>query len=87
MCFTNEISLMLMRSQSSRRSNPEVSHGSVCSYVSCFCFLFCFVLIFAQSILPAFPKGESDLGHINLYFCLWIVPHGQGKLFQLIIEQ
>ena len=49
------------------------------SYVSCSCFLFCFVLIFAQSILLPFPKGESDPGHIHLYFCLWIVPHGQRE--------
>ena len=52
-----------------------------------FCFLFCFVLIFAQSILLPFPKGESDPGLINLYFCLWIVPHGQGKLLHVITEQ
>ena len=84
MCFTKEISSM--RSQSSRRSNPEVSHGLFVRKLRVFVF-FLFRLNFWQSILLPFPKGESDLGHINLYFCLWIVPHGQGKPFQLIIEQ
>ena len=53
-----------MRSQ----STPLKFRGkswSFCSYVSCFCFLSCFVLIFAQSILLPFPKGESDPGHIS----------------------
>ena len=75
--FTNEISSMCSQ------STPLKFRGNSWS----FCFLFCFVLIFAQSILLPFPKGESDPGHINLYFYLWIVPHGQGKLFHFIIEQ
>ena len=81
---TNQISSM--RSQSTPLKFRGKS-GSFYSYVSCFCFCFCFVLIFAQSILLPFPKGESDPGLINFYFCLWIVPHGQGKLLHVITEQ
>ena len=69
-CFTNQISSM--RSQSTPLKFRGKS-SSFCSYFSCFCFLSCFVLIFPQSILLPFPKGESDPGHINLYFCLRIV--------------
>ena len=71
------------------RSNSEVSHRVFVRMFRVFVFFFCFVFLFcfAQSILLPFPEGESDPGHINLYFCLWIVPHVQGKLFHFIIEQ
>ena len=66
------------RRESSGTTNSIPSHDRLLSSFPAFK---------TKSVLLPFPKGESDLGHINLYFCLWIVPHGQGKLFQLTIEQ
>ena len=80
-CFTNQISSL--RSQSTPRKFRGKS-WSFCSCVSCFCFLSCLVLIFAQSILLPFPKGKSDRGHINLYFCLQIVPHRHKENYFII---
>ena len=84
MCFTNSISSM--RSQ----STPLKFRGkswSFCSYVRVFVSFLVSSQFLRMSILLPFLNGESDPGHINLYFCLCFVPHGQGKLLHFIIEQ
>ena len=71
--FTNEISSMCSQ------STPLKFRGKSWS----FCFLFCFVLIFAQSILLPFPKGESDPGHINYTFVYGLCHTGKENYFIL----